>query len=135
MRRKTILFAMTMLIGMSMFAVVGCGGDSPRATSAPTATPTPAPRVSVKALFAEREANANRFDDERKGKWVTVYGKIERIESGKVNLEGDGFLSSAVLEDLSDDEIIPLNRGSTFAATCKVGSYVLGIMYFSDCKT
>ena len=125
-------------MGLSMFAVAGCGGsgsDRPRATSAPTATPTAVPRLSVQTLFNEREANAVRFDAERKGKWITVYGTIEKIESGDVHLKGGGFWSSMVLNDLSEDELIPLNRGNRFEATCIVSNFVLGSMFLKDCTT
>ena len=89
--------------------------------------------MSAQALLAEREANATRFDDTFKGKWVTVSGQIEKIDGGKVYLRGDGFLSDVVLEDLSADKQIPLNVGEEFSATCKVGNYILGTIFLNSC--
>ena len=103
----------------------------------PTTTPTPepeAPSLTAHELIAEREANATRFDVERKGKWVRVSGTVDRIENGKVYLLGDGFLSDVVLQDLSQETQISLNIGDQFSATCKVGNYILGSIFMEDCQ-
>ena len=105
----------------------------PPESAGPTAPATPPPQMSAQALLAEREANATRFDDTFKGKWVTVSGQIEKIDGGKVYLRGDGFLSDVVLEDLSADKQIPLNVGEEFSATCKVGNYILGTIFLNSC--
>ncbi len=85
-------------------------------------------------ILREREANATRFDAERKGKWVTVTGRVDGIDSGTVRLGGDGFLSGVWLKGLPDEAQIPLNPGDQFTATCKVGNYVLGTIVMDDCR-
>ena len=96
--------------------------------------PASAPRLTAQELLAEREANATRFDAQRKGQWVRVSGRIERIDEGNVYLRGDGFLSNVVLEDLSRETQIPLNTGEDFSAACKVGNYILGSIFMEDCQ-
>ncbi len=105
----------------------------PSATPAPTATPPP--QISAKALLAEREANATRFDATFKGKWVTVSGQIEKIDDGRVYLRGDAWgLSNVALGDLSEEKQIPLNAGEHFSATCKVGDYIIGNIFMNSCQ-
>ena len=120
--------------------VVFSGSDEDTPESPPTATPlptftaTPVPRLTTQALLRERETNAVRFDAQRKDKWIEIVGVIESIESGDVHLRGNGFLSSVVLKNLSTEELIPLDRGDRFTATCKVGSFVPGSMFLRDCR-
>ena len=120
--------------------VVFSGSDEDTPESPPTATPlptftaTPVPRLTTQALLRERETNAVRFDAQRKDKWIEIVGVIERIESGDVHLRGTDFLSSVVLKNLSTEELIALDRGDRFTATCKVGSFVLGSMILRDCR-
>ncbi len=127
-----ILFAVSVFV--FALIIMGCGAEPTPTPSAPTATPTPIPRVSAQTLFNERDSNAVRFDAQRKDKWITVYGRIERIESESVYLRVDGLMDSMRLNDLSEAEIIRLDKGQRFEATCVVGLYVLGTMFLNDCR-
>ena len=100
----------------------------------PDQPPASAPSVTAQQLIAEREANATRFDAERKGKWVRVSETVDRIDNGKVYLLGDGFLEEVVLEDLSQETQVSLNIGDQFSATCKVGDYIIGSIFMEDCQ-
>ncbi|MDE0376596.1 MAG: hypothetical protein OXK16_11650 [bacterium] len=113
------------LVVGTLVMLLACGGTEP------DAGPVVA-RLSAEALFEEREANATRFDAEYKGKRVTVYGTIDRIDNGKVYLEVS-WLSDVVLDDLTDEEMIPLNAGDQFTATCVVGNFVMAQMFLDDC--
>ena len=104
-------------------------------TSGSTPTPTPPPRVEAGFLLEEREANASRFDATYRGKWVTVYGRIDDIDNGKVYLEEQDILSRVALHDLSDEDIMPLNVGQEYWAVCKVGNYVFFAMELKSCRT
>ena len=115
-----------------LIIVIAIVGSSDSTTSdGPT---TPPPKLTAQELLAEREANATRFDANRKGQWIAVTGNIERIDDGNVYLRGDGFISDVVLEDLSQEEQIPLNIGQDFSAVCVVGNYIIGSIYMNDCR-
>ena len=105
--------------------------------------PTPPPAVSAVDLYAEREANATRFDMDRKGNWVTVTGLVAGVEDGKIKLVtdlagfdvmGDVFLEYIALEHLPETVQASVNKGQQFTATCEVGNYILGTMYLKDCR-
>ena len=106
----------------------------------PTPIPTPAPRVSAIDLWAEREANASRFDLERKGTWVRVTGVVREIDDGEVKLYAkepglfDIFTSDILIHDLTTEQQARAVKGKEFAATCKVGSQGFMSMNLRDCK-
>ena len=109
----------------------------------PTVPPTPPPAVSAVDLYAEREANATRFDMDRKGNWITVSGMVAGVEDGKIklvtdlagfNVMGDVFLEYIALEGLTETAQASVNKGQQFTATCEVGNYILGTMYLKDCR-
>ena len=108
---------------------------STSSSTGPTPTPTPPPRVEARFMLEEREANASRFDATYKGKWVTVFGRIDRIDNSKVYLEGHDFLSSVELHDLSDEDIMPLNAGQEYSAICNVGNFFITNMELKSCRT
>ena len=126
--------AIGVLIVAQAFVFIGCESSSPP----PTATPIP--QVSVNDLFEEREANATRFDDTYKDKWVNVVGKIIDIDNSEVSLEGPGliFHSRAVLQDIKREEQAALNVGQRYSAICKVGSFnslIIDTMYLYSCRS
>ena len=131
--RKVCIWVLA-IIGLLVVAGVVIGLLTPDGEDQPDQPPASAPSVTAQQLIAEREANATRFDAERKGKWVRVSGRIERIDDGNVYLRGDGFLSNVVLEDLSEETQITLNTGQDFSAACKVGNYILGSIFMDDCQ-
>ena len=131
--RKVCIWVLA-IIGLLVVAGVVIGLLTPGGEDQPDQPPASAPSVTAQQLIAEREANATRFDAERKGKWVRVSGRIERIDDGNVYLRGDGFLSNVVLEDLSEETQITLNTGQDFSAACKVGNYILGSIFMDDCQ-
>ena len=123
--------------------------EAPAATSAPTATEAPATKteadteVTAVALYQEREANATRFDDNRKGTRVTVTGTVGEIEDGDVRLVVDEeewelfealFLNYIALQDLPRERQVAANKGESFTATCVVDDYVFGTMYLKECS-
>ena len=122
--------------------VIACEVE-PDTTAVPTIPPTPMPVISAEALYAEREANATRFDLDYKGNMVKVTGVVGSIDSGEVRLIVDMesyeildglFLDYIALDDLSKDEQATANRGQEFTAICKVGNYIFGTMYLKDCQ-
>lgn len=121
-------FGLLVVVGIVIGLLTSGGEDQP------DQPPASAPSVTAQQLLAEREANATRFDAERKGKWVRVSGTVDRIDNGKVYLLGDGFLETAVLEDLSQETQVSLNVGDQFSATCKVGDYIIGSIFMEDCQ-
>lgn len=104
--------------------------------------PTPAPSITASELYAEREANATRFDQQRKGTWVRVSGLIGEIDNGQIQLVVDeesfnliGIAFQTVdLNDLPTSVQASVNKGERFAATCKVGAFILGSMQLRDCE-
>ena len=108
--------------------------------STPTRDEPPA-QVTAVDLYQEREANATRFDDNRKGTRVTVTGTVGEIDDGDVRLVVDEeaweygwVLNYIALQDLPRERQVAANRGETFTATCEVGDYVFGTMYLKDCS-
>ena len=117
--------------------------EAPPPTSAPTTDEPPA-QVTAVDLYQEREANATRFDDNRKGTRVTVTGTVGEIEDGDVRLVVDEeewelfealFLNYIALQDLPREQQASANKGETFTATCVVGNYVFGTMHLKECLT
>ena len=104
-------------------------------TTRPTPTPTPPPVVQAGFLLAEREANASRFDATYRGKWVTVYGRIDKIDNDKVYLEEQDIMSRVGLYDIPNEELLSLNVGEEYWATCRVRNYVLFEMELILCRT
>ena len=122
-----------LLIALAL-VVISCG------ESEPTPIPTPAPRVSAIDLWAEREANASRFDLERKGTWVRVTGLVHKIDDGEVKLYAkepglfDIFTSEVLLHDLTIEQQALAVKDEKFSATCRVGSQGFVSMNLRDCK-
>ena len=122
------------LLIASALAAISCG------ESEPTPIPTPPPRVSATDLWAEREANASRFDLVRKGTWVRVTGIVREIDDGEVKLYAeepglfDIFNSDVLLHDLTTEQQARAVKGKQFTATCKVGSQGFMSMNLRDCK-
>ena len=124
----------TMLFGLLL--VVGC--EEPDSTPA-----EPAIEISAVELYAEREANATRYDYNYMSKWVRISGLVGKVDNGKVSLVtdeesfsllGTTFLNTVDLNDLSEQFQINTNVGSRISATCKVGDYFLGTINLDDCK-
>ena len=122
------------LLIVSAFVAISCG------ESEPTPIPTPPPSVSATDLWAEREANASRFDLERKGTWVRVIGLVREIDDGQVKLYAeepgpfDVFTYDVLLHDLTNEQQASAVKGEKFSAMCKVGSKVFFSMNLRDCK-
>ena len=147
------LLAPFVVVAIVLVLIIVAGNSSEDETSSPSSTPavrarvtdrppTPAPSISASELYAEREANATRFDQQRKGKWVRVSGLIGEIDNGQIklvvdeesfNLIGVAF-QTVDLHDLSTGVQASVNKGERFTATCKVGNYILGSMQLRDCK-
>ena len=116
----------------------------PNPTRVPTRAPvaTQPPSITAPELYAEREANATRFDQQRKGKWLRVSGIVTSIDNGVVSLASDeesfavvGIAFATVdLKDLPNSRQVATNKGERFSATCKVGNYILGTIFMDDCK-
>ena len=161
------------LVGLTMLALimVGCDLETEPDSSTPAQeadvavkeTPTPPLRISSKALWAERENNATRFDDTYKGEWVVVYGQVGEVESGDVRLvvntsmddymqglsdltQGLGVDMSApdfgmplmeyiALQDLPREQQAMPNSGQWFEATCKVEGMTFMSMQLGDCHS
>ena len=145
--RKKIIAGGIVAFALLVFIMAIAGSEeSTQQRSEPTTTnpPTPAPLVSAQMLWDEREANATRFDDQRKGAVVRVQGRIVKIDNNQVSLgidpTGMGLgidewgLSSVVLKGLSREQQASLDKGMTMTATCKVGDFILGSMMMEDCR-
>lgn len=157
MKRIVLIVAISFfaLVGLCTVGIIVIGitaessPDTDSSRQAPEnriATPLPTPivadRVTAEDLYAEREANSERFDRNRKGQLVHVSGYVCSIESGDVNLYSDassrqlGFCIGAVsLKDLSDETLLIVNANDWFEAVCEVGDYILGRMFLEDCGT
>ena len=140
-RRKVLVGALVVLIVIIVIGVVvGDGGeeDAPQVTKAgPTSTSEPVISISANELYAEREANATRYDDTYKGKWIIVTGTVREIDGGDVRLlvQGDDFgIFSVDLQDVPRSEQVQLNKGDQIAARCRVGDYIIGTIYLKSCK-
>ena len=116
--------------------------QQPVATFVPEPTTPPPPSITAEKLYAEREANATRFDHFYKGQWVTVTGLVGEIDGGQVRLVTDMesyrlldlMFNYIALEDLSKEVQISVDKGQSITATCKVGNYILGTMFLEDCE-
>ncbi len=109
----------------------------------PTATPVPPQRIRAEALYAEREANASRYDMNYMGKLITISGVVGEVDDGEVRLVvdmesyrvlGGIFLKYVALDDLSQQEQASANKGEEFTAICEVGNYVSGRIQLEDCR-
>ena len=104
--------------------------------------PTSAPSITASELYAEREANATRFDQQRKGTWMRVSGLIGEIDGGEIRLvvDEDSFnllgiaLETVNLHDLPTSVRASLNKGERFIATCKDGDFFITSMQLKDCE-
>ena len=121
--RIAVLGIVLMLAGL-----LACG------ESAPPPTPTPVPRVTPDQLFRERDENASRFDLKYKDKWVTITGTVTKIDGGEVHLGVDGWFTTLALHDMTPQEQASADKGQSFTATCKVGSFIIVQMNLRDCK-
>ena len=152
-RDMLFLLAPFAVVALLLLLVIVAGNSSEEETSPTRSTseassrpasrpPTPAPRITASELYAEREANATRFDQQRKGTWVRVQGLIGEIDNGQIqlvvdeesfNLIGVAF-ETVDLNDLPTSVQASVNKGERFAATCKVGDFILGSMQLRDCE-
>ena len=92
--------------------------------------------VTAKILIEEREANATRYDQTYKDKWVTVSGTVDRVEGGEVYFrppDAPGF-SDVALHDLPDSVQASVEKNQRFTATCKVKNFVLGTHNLRECR-
>ena len=138
MRDRFQLFLLAVFASVFALAVLGCESAG-QEDSRPT--PSAADRISAEGLYAEREANAERFDQNRGGTLVRVSGIVCGIESGDVRLYSDASsrqielcLTSVTLQGLSEEELIVPSTGERFEAVCEVGNYILGTMFLEDCR-
>ena len=150
--KRQRLIAAIALGFLGIFLVIAITADSASEPSSPAATqpttaisaaetaePTPEPIAvfSVRELFAEREANAARFDLTHPGKKVLVSGvdceiRNETLLLGDVD-EGCVFLSDKIrLRDLPIEQLIVPSIGDQFAAVCTFGEYS-GTVFMDDC--
>ena len=114
---------------------------SPPPTTVPTPTPTPPKPIaelSITDLFALRDANATRFDDTYRGRFVHIEGVVYSIDDSTVTMDVGYRLGTGFLYDLSRSEQSSTTRGEKFAAVCKVGDYSSkgsrrGTMPFTEC--
>ena len=115
----------------------------PTAVPVPTVTRVPPPRIRAEALYAEREANATRYDMNYMGKLITISGVVGEVDDGEVRLVVDMesyrildglFFSYVALHDLSQQEQSSVNKGEEFTAICEVGNYVSGHIRLEDCR-
>ena len=67
--------------------------------------------------------------DELRGEWVSVTGKVKKIDDGEVKLYAEdwwwpfGYFAPEVsLHDLPIDQQAQARQGEFFSSTCKVGS-------------
>ncbi len=147
------LLAPLAVVALLLLLVIVAGNSNEEEVSQPLPTPeadsrsasnspTPAPSITASELYAEREANATRFDQQRKGAWVRVSGLIGEIDNGQIqlvvdeesfNLIGVAF-QTVDLNDLPTSVQASVNKGERFTATCKVGDYILGSMQLRDCE-
>ena len=126
-----------MLVGLLL--VIGCDESD----SSPAEPAIELIEISAVKLYAEREANATRYDKNYMGKWVRISGLVGKIDNGKVSLVtdeeafsllGTTFLDTIDLNDLPEEFQINTDVGSRVSATCKVGNYILGTINLDDCK-
>ena len=124
-RFGAIAFAVFFVVIVVLAVTSSPADEDPTAAPVP---PTPPPSISAVDLYAEREANATRFDMERKGNWVTVTGMVGRVESGDVwlvtdleafDILGDVFLDHIALQDLPDSVQASVNKGDQFTAPAR----------------
>ncbi len=114
--------------------------ETAESTAAPTPTPVPIISISAEDLYAEREANAQRFDRDYKGTTVRVSGTVCEIDGGDLSLYSDSAsrsfefcLQRVTLQDLSEEELLRPSVGDQFQALYEVGDYILGTMFMKDC--
>lgn len=116
------------VISVLALALGGCSEEG-----TPKATPTPPPKVTAQQLFSERDANATRFDDRYKGKWVHVSGVVNNIDGGTVFLKAGAIFNTVALRDLPREVQAAADKGEQFEAVCKVGNLILWTMNLEDC--
>ena len=126
-RMQVSLFGLIAVLVL-LLAATGCAEEAADRTPVGSFTPS--------ELLAEREANATRYDDTYKGKYITITGEVRRIDSGRVTLSS-GFLSFGSTVDLRDmprEEQAALDKGQVIYANCKVGNFILGSITLTDCR-
>ena len=152
-RDMLFLLAPLAVVALLLLLVIVAGNSNEEETPQPPYTPeadsrsassppTLAPSITAKDLYAEREANATRFDQQRKGKWVRVSGLIGEIDSGEIRLvvDEDSFnllgiaLETVNLHDLPSEVQASVNKGERFTATCRVGDFFITSMQLRDCE-
>ena len=116
----------------------------PQPTSVPPTPlpPTPPPSITAIELWEEREANATRYDQQRKDTWVRISGLIGQIDGGEIRLvvDEDSFelldiaIQTVNLHDLPTSVQVSVNKGERFEATCKVGSFIITSINLRDCR-
>ena len=79
-RKKIIAGGITAFALLVIIAAITGSEESTTSPTRSTNPPTPAPLVSARTLLDEREANATRFDDQRKGTYVQVQGRVVNID-------------------------------------------------------
>ena len=156
MKKKIIIGVIVGFVVLGVIgAIVGEGEDpakpagsvqstrQPVATAAPEPTVPPPPSITAEKLYAEREANAARFDQNYKGKWVTITGRIGEVDGGEVRLVTDPesyrilgqlMLNYVALNDLPTEVQVSLNKDDEFTAVCRVGNYIMGTMQLNKCQ-
>ena len=133
--------AAALLLFPALLLMVACEASGPPATSTPP--PTPPPGITAERLYAEREANATRFDLNYKDNWVTITGLVGKVDGGEVRLVvdmdeyqllGGLFLDYVALKGLSQEEQASADVGREFTAVCEVGNYIMGTMSLEKCR-
>lgn len=132
-KKRIALFSLVGLVVLGVIvAVANSGSDSgPSQSDSP---PEPIAVLTATELYAEREANATRFDDQYKDQWVQVSGTVTLIDNNKVTLSTGMLLEEVVLNDLPRDAQASANRGQRFEAVCRVGNFILFTMNMEDCR-
>ncbi len=131
--QPTFVLLFALLLG---FIATACSGNS---VSEQTAEPPI--RISAIELYAQREANSERYDALFKGKTVHISGVICEIESGEIRLYADEDSQSfgvcffdVRLDDLPTDVLAAPSVGDPFQAICEVDEYILGSIFLKDCS-
>ncbi len=89
------------------------------------ATATPAPEVSAEQLWDEHDANVDKFDSERVGSWVRVYGIVRDVGNERVDLFVDQHFfrpKVVLLHGLSREQRAEAVKNAPFSATCEVST-------------
>ena len=126
---ESLLYSVrSLVLMMCVISVASCATQN-------LATATPAPEVSAEQLWREHDANVDRFDSERVGKWVRVTGIVRDVGGGRVELlvERHDFRPKVVLlHDLPREERAEAVKNAHYVATCEVSKRRVHELHFLE---